>query len=493
MNQTNNNNQSPKNVVMVATESIKSTSSAIGIYQTPENYDSIKQNILCMGLITPLIVDVNSNEIISGNLRHQIAIELDIKEVPVIFQHVDEDVKKKVSISSNVFRQKSSIEILRELKYFDNYFGIKKGQRSDLDPKLKEMKVKREVSLKGYSKDKRIKLKSIDKMATELFGADSAEYIDVFNGLDKGIYSLSGIFKNLDTKIKLNQNKLVIPELYNYSDNNATIFCKTSEDMSDIEDSSIQTICVSPPYFNMRDYNTGKEQMGLESTGDKFIENLSRVFKEAYRVLKPDGSLFVNLNDCCIDGSYQAIPQKFVLKMIEMGWILNDELIWIKNSANYSRGNRSVRNHEPIFHFVKSKNFKYNFDWMENLVDENNAISCGTNAKYPKLFSGLDYLINDVMRGNASSTASLRKECALEGFHLTHSATFPLSIPAICILMTSKPGDKVLDCFNGTGTTGEAAIALGRTYYGYETNPEYVMASEVRINKLLTEEYQLAA
>ena len=493
MNQTNNNNQSPKNVVMVTTESIKSTSSAIGIYQIPENYETIKQNIQSMGLITPLIVDVNSNEIISGNLRHQIATELDIKEVPVIFEDINEDIKKTISISSNVFRHKSSLEILREIQYFDNYFGIKKGQRSDLDPKLKEMKLKRDASLKEFSRDKQNKLKSIDKIAKELFGADSDEYKDVFHKIDKGINSLASVHKNLDTKSKMIRNTLVVPETYNYAGPNATIFCKSSEDMSELEDGTIQTICVSPPYFNMRDYYTGKGQIGLEKTTKEFIENLSKLFKEAYRVLKPEGSLFVNLNDCCIDGSYQAIPQKFVLMMIEMGWILNDELIWIKNAPNYSAGNRSVRNHEPIFHFVKSKNFTYNLDWLKDLVDESNAISYGTNAKYPKLFSGLDYLINDVLRGNASSTASLRKECALQEFHLTHSATFPLSIPAICILMTSKPGDSILDCCNGTGTTGEAAIALGRTYYGYETNPEYVMASEVRLNKLLTEEYQLAA
>jgi DNA modification methylase len=217
------------------------------------------------------------------------------------------------------------------------------------------------------------------------------------------------------------------------------------------------------------------------------------IFKEAFRVLKSDGSLFVNINDCCIDGQYQAVPQKFVLKMLELGFLLNDELIWVKNNAQYTHGKRSVRNHEPIFHFVKSKKFYYDTSWIDNLVDKNNAVSCGTNATFPKLFSGLDYVLNDVIRGNASSTSELRKKCKEQGFYLTHSATFPLSIPALCILMSSKEGDSVLDCFNGTATTGEAAIRLGRKYFGYETNPEYVMASEVRINSIENQELLLAA
>jgi DNA modification methylase len=489
MNQLNNNigSQTPQNVVILATESIKSTANT-GIYSRPENYDLIKENIEIMGLITPLIVDANSNEIISGNIRHQIAIELGIQEVPVIFQEVNEDDKKAIILSTNVFKQKSSLEILREIEYFDEYFKVKKGMRTDLVPELKELKSKRDKSLKGISKDKQNKLKAINKMAKELYGEESEEYKAIFNCLDNGSSSLFSVFKELNSKLKLDKNNLIIPKTYDFLSTNASIFCKSSKDLSEISDNSVQTICMSPPYFGMRDYFTGNNQLGLEKDGDTFIDNLGGFFKEIDRVLKPEGSLFVNLNDCCIGGIYQAIPQKFVLKMIELGFIFVDEFVWVKKNPVYTSGNRSVRNHEPIFHFVKSNNYYYDLSWMEELIDENNAISYGTNARYPKLFSGLDYVINGVIRGNASTTAELRKECSKQGFHLTHSATFPLSVPSICILTTSKPGDIVLDCFNGTGTTGEAAIALGRKYYGYETNTEYVMASEVRLKPYLNEE-----
>jgi len=120
MNQSINKigSQSPQNVVIVATESITSTSSQLGIYNIPENYELIKENIKRMGLITPLIVDVKSNEIISGNIRHQIALELGIQEVPVIYQEVNEVNKKALTLSTNIFRQKSSLEILKEIENF---------------------------------------------------------------------------------------------------------------------------------------------------------------------------------------------------------------------------------------------------------------------------------------------------------------------------------------------------------------------------------------
>jgi DNA modification methylase len=365
--------------------------------------------------------------------------------------------------------------------------------RTDLDPELKEMKQKRDKTLQGISKDKQDKLKAIRKMATKLYGANTKEYNDVFNKIDNGFNSLNSVFKNLNRMTKIQKNESVIPKDYSISYLHATIYNKSSVDMSELADESVQTSVVSPPYFQMIDYNTGKGQMGLESNVEDYLNNLMSVFKEAKRVLKPEGSLFVNLNDCVVNGVYQAVPQKFVLRMIELGFMLVDEFIWIKNNPTYSHGNRSVRNHEPIFHFVKSKDYYYDLSWMENLEDENGAISYGSNAKCPKLFSGLDYLINDVLRSNASSTLELRKKCEEQGFYLTHSATFPISIPAICILSTSKPGDRVLDCFNGTGTTGEATIVLGRKYYGYETNPEYVKASEVRMKQYLKEEYSNAA
>jgi DNA modification methylase len=87
-----------------------------------------------------------------------------------------------------------------------------------------------------------------------------------------------------------------------------------------------------------------------------------------------------------------------------------------------------------------------------------------------------------VVRTNVATTQHLRKKCEEKGFFLNHTAVFPEVIPTIPILTTTRPGDTVLDLFNGTGTVAEVCIKLQREFYGFEYNPEYVMASEVRLS-----------
>ena len=254
--------------------------------------------------------------------------------------------------------------------------------------------------------------------------------------------------------------------------------------MSEVENCSVNTIITSPPYFRMKDYGTGKEQLGMESDVDLYLENMMIIFKECKRVLREDGSLFVNINDCVIDGRYQAVPHRFILKMLEMGWIFNDELLWIKNNPTYTRGKRSVRGHEPIYHFVKSTDFYYDDSWLKGLTDTENSISYGTNNENPKMISRLDFR-DGVLTTNVANTSSLRKE-SLEkkGFYLTHNATFPIDVPTICALLTTKKEDTILDCFSGTSVVGEFARKNDRYFIGYEFKSEFSLASEVRLIKI---------
>jgi site-specific DNA-methyltransferase (adenine-specific) len=257
--------------------------------------------------------------------------------------------------------------------------------------------------------------------------------------------------------------------------------------MYQLEDNSVQLIVSSPPYFQARVYKNGENELGREKSPEEFINNLVNLFDDAKRVLKDEGSLYVNINDTCRDGAYQAIPQRFVVEMLKSGsWILNDEIIWTKTNPKYSPGKRSVRSHEYIFHFVKSKNFYFDDSWLDGVDDKTNTFSYGTNNLFPKLISGMDFR-DGVVRTNVATTQQLRKKCEEKGFFLNHTSVFPEVIPIIPILTTTRPGDSVLDLFNGTGTVAEVCIKLQRGFYGFEYNPEYVMASEVRLS-----DYELA-
>jgi len=469
---------------LVNIDEIHPNKKKLEMYETPENYDTIKQNIEREGIIEPIIVNKKTHEIISGNLRFQVAKELGITVVPVLYQDIDQEEMDIKSISTNQQRQKSYTELINEMKFFEEHYKIKKGQRTDLNPELKKLKEERDKFMKAVPRDTRDKLKAIDKMANEEHVVDSKEYKRILNSLDKHKTTLNGVYQTLLDRKKRKHNESIVPKKYEIKSNWTTIYQKSSEDMSEIGSGTINCIITSPPYFQMRDYGTGEEQLGLEHTVDQYLDNLMVIFRECYRVLRDDGSCFVNINDCVIDGKYQAVPQKFLMRMIDLGFRFNDEILWIKVNPTHTRGPRSVRGHEPIYHFVKSDNFYYNDEWLKDLDDPNRQVTYGAGKIDPKVMSYLDYR-DGVLKTNVSSTAELRKESKEKrGFHLTHSATFPIDVPSICALLTTKEEDTILDPFSGTAVVGEFARKNARYYIGYELNPEFALASEVRLIKI---------
>jgi DNA modification methylase len=470
------------NFAVLAPQMLKKNSTTHSMYVVPVNYDEIRDNIQEFGLLTPLLVNFDY-EIISGNLRHQIALDIGLKEVPVVFIDVPEDMKAVLSMSSNKFRIKSIAEIASEVRFYEQYYSIGRGIRTDLNPQMKLVKQEKDNAFKTIGPYKVNKIKSIEKKVIQLHGNDIEKINKEFLKVDKNEITLNELDKRLDREILKNNNKVVVPKEYNFIKDKVKIFNSSCEDLYHLEDKSIQLIVSSPPYFQARDYKNGDNELGKEKTPELFINNLVKLFEDAKRVLKDDGSMYVNINDTCRDGAYQAIPQRFVVEMVKRGWILNDEILWTKTNPKYSHGNRSVRSHEYLFHFVKSKNFYYDDTWLEGIKDKTNSFSYGTNNLFPKLISGMDFR-DGVVKTDGATTKHLREKCKEIGmFYLNHTAVFPEIIAMIPILTTTKHGDTVLDLFCGTGTVAEVCINLQREFYGYEYNPEYVMASEIRLSE----------
>jgi site-specific DNA-methyltransferase (adenine-specific) len=472
-------NLSP-NVSVVAPQMLKKNSTTYSMYVVPVNYEEIRNNIREFGLLTPLLVNFEY-EIISGNLRHQIALDLGLEEVPVVFVDAPEEMKAVLSVSSNQFRVKSMVEIASEIRFYDEYYSVGRGRRTDLSPQMRVVKDEKDSAYKSIGQYKINKIKSIEKKIIELHGNNIEILNKELSKIDKEETTLNELDKKLDRELLKKNNEVVVPSKYDYITDKVKIFNSSCGDLFHLLDSSVQLIVSSPPYFQARVYKNGENELGRENTPEEFINNLVKLFDDAKRVLKDEGSMYVNINDTCRDGAYQAIPQRFVIEMINRGWILNDEILWTKTNPKYSPGKRSVRSHEYLFHFVKSKNFYYDDSWLDGVNDETNTFSYGTNNLFPKLISGMDFR-DGVVRTNVATTQHLRKLCEKKGFFLNHTAVFPEVIPMIPILSTTRPGDTVLDLFNGTGTTGEVSVKLDREYVGYEFNPEYVMASEIRLS-----------
>ena len=469
------------NVSVVAPQMLKKNSTTHSMYIVPVNYEEIRNNIREFGLLTPLLVNYDY-EIISGNLRHQIALDLGFEEVPVVFIDTPEELKAVLSVSTNQFRVKSMIEMASEIRFYDEYYTVGRGRRTDLNPQMKLVKDEKDDAYKSVGQYKINKIKSIEKRVIELYGNNIEKLNNELSKVDKGEVTLNELDKKLERELLKKNNQGVVPSHYEYITDKVKIYNSSCGDLFHLENESIQTVITSPPYFQMRNYGTGKKQLGHEKEVMDFIKNLCDLFEDTKRVLKKEGSLFVNINDCVIDGEYQSVPELFLIEMKKRGWRYVDQYLWLKTNVQFTHGKRSVRNFEPIFHFVKSSDYYFNDTWLSEFVDEKNSISMGTKMKYPKLVSGLDFRDN-ILTHSGSNTLELRRKCLEQSnFHMEHSATYPLSLPLIFVLATSKPGDTILDIFNGTASTGEISILTNRKYVGYELNPQFVMASEVRLS-----------
>ncbi len=258
--------------------------------------------------------------------------------------------------------------------------------------------------------------------------------------------------------------------------------------LSELEPESVQCVVTSPPYWGMRNYGTDG-QLGLEETPEMFVENIVSVFQEIKRVLRKDGTVWMNLGDTygkqvgkgfntheedgtgnrvtemqerhgdikvktgLPDKSLVGIPWRVALALQADGWVLRSDIIWHKpNPMPESVKDRPTKSHEYIFLLTKSRKYYY----------DNEAI---------KEISKIDFRSK-----NKRTVWSIPTQAYPEA----HFATFPEEIPEICIKAGTKLGDLVLDPFVGSGTTCAIASKLGRQSVGIELNKEYFKLARKR-------------
>jgi modification methylase len=233
------------------------------------------------------------------------------------------------------------------------------------------------------------------------------------------------------------------------------IFCKSSEAMDELPDSSVHLVVTSPPY------NVGKEY-DRDMTLAEYRDFLKRVWTEVERVLVPGGRCCINVANL---GRRPYIPlHVFVAEdMTELGFLMRGEVIWAKESSSststawgswMSATNPTLRDtHEYIMIFSKSM-------FLRERAERESTI-------------GRDEFLE--------FTKSVWKFDAEAARKVGHPAPFPVELPYRCIQLYTFRGDVVLDPFMGSGQTAIAAIKTGRHYIGYETDKEYARLSERRI------------
>lgn len=299
---------------------------------------------------------------------------------------------------------------------------------------------------------------------------------------------------------------------------------------------SVHCVVTSPPYWALRDYGV-EGQLGLEPTFQEYITKLCDIFDEVKRVLRNDGTLWVNIGDTYMgNSSYSAkgrqgfgndkigmmnkkqwldpknptptklrarehvesgqiiekslcqIPSRFAIEMSNRDWILRNEIIWHKpNCMPSSVKDRFTVDFEKVFFFVKSKKYYFETQYEKAIWAEKDARS---KIKGGKLSGGKTATGNYATNRVAYSNGGMKNKRAVwtvttKPFKEAHFATYPETLIEPMIKAGCPKGGIVLDPFFGAGTTGLVAKKLGRNYLGIELNPEYIKIAEERIGKCM--------
>ena len=195
-------------VVLVSTSDLTLNQLGVNTYSTPQNYDEIRDNILQVGVIQPILVNPNDYQVISGNLRVQIAQELGMEKVPVIFWDLTEQEMDIVFISTNFQREKSIMDKYREHQLINRLFSVVQGSRTDLNPQLKEEKEKKDQLKQGLTTYEINSFNRINKLAKQQFGDDFQEVVEKeLTNLQEKNQSLNTLVKKLEKQptIKVGQ------------------------------------------------------------------------------------------------------------------------------------------------------------------------------------------------------------------------------------------------------------------------------------------------
>jgi DNA modification methylase len=292
--------------------------------------------------------------------------------------------------------------------------------------------------------------------------------------------------------------------------------------LREMPDGLAQTCVTSPPYWGLRDYGADG-QIGLEDSPDAFVERLVEVFREVRRVLRDDGTLWLNLGDSYaaqggghggrVDnqmgvGAKRAhlagagdqsarvapnglkpkdlvgIPWRVAFALQADGWYLRSDIIWHKpNAMPESVTDRPTKAHEYVFLLAKCDRYYYDAD----AIREKNVSTSGGpwSKKYRdeqrKAINGSESFGRrwNPDGKNARSVWTITTKSYSEA----HFATFPTELPERCIKAGSREGDTVLDPFMGSGTTAWVARHLGRQAVGCELNAEYLDIAARRLQQ----------
>lgn len=458
--------------------------------------DDLAESIQEIGLLQPIVVN-SSLSIISGVRRYYALQKLGYTEVDVEIKQLN--VAEEIAIiSMNKQRVKTQRERLMEAKYLKQLWRKKKGRKSEAEKLQTGENVEPADTRKDVCKAVGLSAGNLSKL--EYIDHVNPDLVDLIDQDNLSINQAHKIAVKLDEKKIAADESIYLPETI--SNDYYKIYNKSSNNLSEIPDESIQMIFTSPPYWKLRNYSGSNDELGAEKTPEEYIKHLVDHLKHCYRVLKSEGSFYLNLSDTYLDKCLQSIPNRVQIELMKHGWILRNSIIWHKsNSLGFSAQDALKPSYEYIFHLVKSKKYVFNeipmpfkgevkpgIGWINRKSSDNLSSDygrvCLTGIKDGKQLE--DLWDKDVIHTAVANQAAVKRYGGTD-----HAAPFPEEICIAPILMATNPGDTVLDVFSGSGTVGAVSLMLGRKIIAYELDPKHNIVQVNRFNDAI-EKYNQA-
>jgi|SRR6478735_4009802 len=282
-------------------------------------------------------------------------------------------------------------------------------------------------------------------------------------------------------------------------------------------DNFLDSVITSPPYWQLRDYGYSG-QWGLEPTYKEYLENLWNIMDEVYRVLKTEGTVWINLGDT-YNGSklgntsnkgykentvvstfkknkqkepYKTlllIPHRFAIGCMERGWIIRNDIVWAKrNGMPESVTDRFSKKHEYFFFMTKSEKYYFDLDSVRDVLKNNVSIRNKASKEYgrgsgSKQFSEGERIWGSIEKGKNPGSVSDFWDIPTKPSKEKHYTSYNDNLLKKPVLSGCPENGLIYDPFMGTGSTAEVCLRTNRNFIGSEMSPEYCNIANNRIDK----------
>ena len=227
----------------------------------------------------------------------------------------------------------------------------------------------------------------------------------------------------------------------------------------------IKSTITSPPYFDMKDYGS-ENQVGFGQSYQGYLNDLKDIFGQIYKITENDGSLWIIIDSFKRENQVVTLPFDLSNKLKEIGWLLQDIIIWKKDkTVPWSNNGFVQRKFEYILFFSKSSNFKYNKDQVRNF-DTNQLKKWW--VKYPERYNPKGKALDEIWEFPIPVQGSWGDK------YIRHFCPLPKEMVATMVEISTDKNDIVLDPFAGSGSVLFQSAVMKRKYIGFELNQDYI-------------------